>query len=118
MQQEIPGNQRKDCGRYALPIGDGPGKYWRKKMLRVLMLLFLAAFFIGCSCSPGAMPRPPFGEPNDTTKQNSNDFSSVTYLYYCLNNQYVSITYIRAGKCDDWIMSEEFRSEGICLEER
>ena len=40
----------------------------------------------------------PYGTPDDTQVYNSSKYSTITYIYYCYQGQYVAVTYT----CDDY----------------
>jgi len=59
---------------------------------------------------------PPYGKPDNVETYNSSSYQSVTYIYNCLNGQYVKVTYSRGRLTYVWNMwtSSTFRTTGIC----
>lgn len=45
-------------------------------------------------------PEPPYGTPDKTDNYDTSDYESVTYTYFCYNEQYVAITY--SCSKDNW----------------
>ncbi len=69
----------------------------------------------GC-CDRGSRPDPPYGPADDTSSYSSGDYQSVSYTYYCLSGQYVSVDYVSTDGCDKWHEDSRYTSDGICRE--
>jgi len=75
----------------------------------------LGAFLIGACCNAGDEPAAPYANPDDTIRSSGdNGYATVTYIYYCHNQLFVSATYVRQDKCSDYKKNAEFTSDGMC----
>ena len=76
----------------------------------IVLSLVLMTLFTSCEKDLGEggflcpkVPNAPYGQPDDTDKySNSSGYASITYVYYCLNGKYQSITWTRSDKCGVW----------------
>lgn len=83
-------------------------------MIRTLAVL-LAALFVGACCEAGDEPAAPYPEPDDTIRSSGSEgYATVTYVWFCRNEQFVSVTYVRNDECSDYEKEAEFTSEGQC----
>lgn len=80
-------------------------------MIRTLAVIGCAAL-IGACCNAGDEPAAPYPNPDDTIRsKGTNGYATVTYLYHCRNDRFVSVTYSRQDDCSDYEKSGEFTSE-------
>lgn len=83
-------------------------------MIRTLAALLCAAF-VGACCEAGDEPPPPYANPDDTIRSSGSDgYATVSFVWYCLNEQFVNVTYVRDDDCSDYEKEAEFTAEGMC----
>jgi hypothetical protein len=88
-------------------------------MIKIIIMMLVLCALVGAlaSCCSGdkTPPPPPHGTPDDTSTYNGPDgYVSVTYTYYCLSGQYVSLTYVRVDECSEYVLESDYKSDGIC----
>lgn len=80
-------------------------------MIRTLAALGCAVL-LGACCNAGDEPAAPYANPDDTIRSKGSDgYATVTYLYHCRNDRFVSVTYLRQDDCSNYEKSGEFTSE-------
>jgi hypothetical protein len=83
-----------------------------KKLLLLIPFVIISLQSCEKGCNTSSYPAAPHGTADDVTTYDSDGYRSIDYTYYCLNGQYVSITY-SSYQGDCWEESE-FTSSGIC----
>jgi len=97
----------------------------------IFIILSIGILFIACSqeepvepidpCS--VFPEAPYGEPDNTSTWVSADYKAITYMYDCLDGEYVIVSYYtninvkedfhKNIRTDCW-EEKETRAEGMC----
>jgi len=85
------------------------------KSMMPLAMGALCALLAGACCKAGDEPAAPYSNPDDTIRSSGEDgYAAVTFIYYCHNQMFVSVTYLRQDKCSDYKKNAEFTSDGMC----
>lgn len=74
-------------------------------MKKLITILLIAGMFVACEKLCPEYPEPK-GVPDDITEYNSSGYESITYIYYCRDGQYQSITWTRTERCGTWSKSK------------
>ncbi len=80
-------------------------------MKKIILILIVSSMFFLTSCEEDGIFCPsvpsPAGTPDDTTTYDGGGgYKTVSYIYYCWNGKYRSITWTRTQKCGSWTKSE------------
>tara|TARA_Y100000996_G_C22108180_1_gene472792 strand:+ start:11 stop:343 length:333 start_codon:yes stop_codon:yes gene_type:complete len=77
-------------------------------MKKTFYILFILLFIFSCDdyfCPD--QPSPKYGDDYDDYSTYENDgYESNTYIWYCENDRYRSVTYTRLDYCSEWEDSE------------
>ena len=81
----------------------------------VVIIFLLFALLSGCDldyyCNRGEYPEPPLGNPDDWHEYHDGEgYQSVTYTYFCHEEQYKAFTYVSHNSCDEWELDSEYFS--------
>lgn len=83
--------------------------------MRILLSFVICVFVVSSCCNSGSEPGPPYGAADNVSRYDGGSgYKSVDYTYYCYRGKYVSVTYVRADECSDYVKDSEFTSDGIC----
>jgi len=84
-----------------------------KKMILIISIVLLS--LQACNTDDRicfGSPSPPYGTPDDVEKYETKNYESITYIYYCYNGKYISVTWSKYG--DECWEKSEYTSSGIC----
>ena len=73
-----------------------------KKTIKQKVLTFAIIILLGLLSSCGKecdYPPAPYGTPNDVYEYKSAGYNSITYIYYCYNGSYTSVSYTNTEGC-------------------
>lgn len=83
-----------------------------KKLFIIISVLFVITI-VSCEKCSISWPDAPYGTPDDKNTYINGNYRSITYIYYCYNGKYISVTYTQVDECEKWDKSD-FVSSGIC----